>query len=100
MLESEPNITIKDAAEKCDINYSTAKHIYNSYKNTGRVESKDMVKRINRFYDMIAIRQRNQDAQNSERSVSSGKASQNTSRENQRNKAVEEIKEPNKPNFV
>ena len=36
---------IKDAAEKLDINYSTAKHIIKHFKETGNCETKQMLKR-------------------------------------------------------
>ena len=36
---------IKDAAALVNINYSTAKHIIKYYKETGNVESKQMLKR-------------------------------------------------------
>lgn len=44
VIEDE-GITIKEAAIKLKINYSTAKHIVKTYKKTGEVQSQIIVKR-------------------------------------------------------
>ena len=38
-------ITIKEAADRANINYSTAKHILKTYKQTGMVETTQMMRR-------------------------------------------------------
>ena len=44
-IVEEENIPIKDAALRLNINYSTAKNIIKTFKRTGQVETKQMLKR-------------------------------------------------------
>jgi predicted DNA-binding protein (UPF0251 family) len=44
-IVEEENITIKQAAQKLKINYSTAKHIVKIYKKTGYVSSQIRIKK-------------------------------------------------------
>jgi transposase len=42
-------MTIKEAAESLDINYSTAKHIIKNYKDSGSVQTISMKRRYHEF---------------------------------------------------
>lgn len=52
LVENE-NMKIKEAAEKLQINYSTAKHIIKVYRTSGKIETSLMKKRKERFQKII-----------------------------------------------
>ena len=45
-LAEQPGLTVKEAAKRARVNYSTAKHIVKAYRTSGQVESLAERKRI------------------------------------------------------